>query len=809
MNADPSPARSDPQAQDGSHPALVGDLTARNRMAVELRQRDAQLHCLSRFAQQLNAHLEIPAMPRALVTAALELTGAAGGTVGLLMAGRMVFTEYRQADGWIPFEYQFEPGRGVAGWVMETRTPYLSADAEHDPRLSPGIREAFGIHTLVHVPILDRRGELLGGLELHNQAGRESFTDREVELLQGLAASFAVAFEHARLHETAQPQPADPLETVRILRESEARFRSLFETMAQGVVYQDATGGIIFANPAAQRILGLTLDQMQGRTSADPRWKAIREDGSEFPGEDHPAMISLRTGQPVRDVVMGVCQPPGDRHRWININAVPQFRPGETAPFQVYATLDDITERKRAEAALQQEQRFAQALLESLPGIFYLYTYPECRLILWNRQHELLLGYEADEMKGRHVTAWHAAESRDGVMNTVEKVMKTGSASMEGSLFTKTGRSSPWLLTGVRFESQGRSYFMGIGIDITERKRAEAALRESEEQFAVFMENLPAGAFMKDVPGQVVFANRYLRDLFGWGEVIGRTTRELLPTELAVKMEQADRQVLAHGPTTLTEQIRDAANRERIFQTSKFPIAREGRPPLLGGITVDITHLRHTEQRLEAALEEKTVLLREVHHRVKNNLQAMIGLMRMRERQTADPTLRQVLVQLQLQAHTMSLVYEQLYQSENLAQVRMPAYLQALATHVVQAFAGDRDVELRFEVDDLVLEVADASPCGLIVNELLTNALKHAFPPEFAARPLLRVGLRREGDRLVLTLADNGRGLPPGLDWEQSPSLGLRLVHLWATHQMGATIEVDNAAGTRYAITFQTSTPPP
>ncbi|MHB1307514.1 MAG: PAS domain S-box protein [Limisphaerales bacterium] len=685
MNADPSPARSDPQAQDGSHPALVGDLTARNRMAVELRQRDAQLHCLSRFAQQLNAHLEIPAMPRALVTAALELTGAAGGTVGLLMAGRMVFTDYRQADGWIPFEYQFEQGRGVAGWVMETRTPYLSADAEHDPRLSPEIREAFGIHTLVHVPILDRRGELLGGLELHNQAGRESFTDREVELLQGLTASFAVAFEHARLHETAQPQPADPLEAVRILRESEARFRSLFETMAQGVVYQDATGGIIFANPAAQRILGLTLDQMQGRTSADPRWKAIREDGSEFPGEDHPAMIALRTGQPVRDVVMGVCQPPGDRHRWININAVPQFRPAETCPFQVYATLDDITERKRA----------------------------------------------------------------------------------------------------------------------------EAALRESEEQFAVFMENLPAGAFMKDVPGQVVFANRYLRDLFGWGEVIGRTTRELLPTELAVKMEQADRQVLAHGSTTLTEQIRDAANRERIFQTSKFPIAREGRPPLLGGITVDITHLRHTEQRLEAALEEKTVLLREVHHRVKNNLQAMIGLMRMRERQTADPTLRQVLVQLQLQAHTMSLVYEQLYQSENLAQVRMPAYLQALATHVVQAFAGDRDVDLRFEVDDLVLEVADASPCGLIVNELLTNALKHAFPPEFAARPLLQVGLRRKGDRLVLTLADNGRGLPPGLDWEQSPSLGLRLVHLWATHQMGATIEVDNAAGTRYAITFQTSTPPP
>jgi PAS domain S-box-containing protein len=146
---------------------------------------------------------------------------------------------------------------------------------------------------------------------------------------------------------TEQVQAADAL------GESEEKYRVLFETMAQGVVYQDADGKITSANPAAERILGLTLDQMQGRSSIDPRWRAIHEDGSDFPGETHPAMVALRTGQAVRDVVMGVFHPQEGKHRWININAVPQFKPGADKPYQVYATFNDITGRVQAEAKIR------------------------------------------------------------------------------------------------------------------------------------------------------------------------------------------------------------------------------------------------------------------------------------------------------------------------------------------------------------------------------------------------------------------------------------------------------------------------
>jgi PAS domain S-box-containing protein len=182
------------------------------------------------------------------------------------------------------------------------------------------------------------------------------------------------------------------------LHESEERYRTLFETMTQGVVYQDADGKITLANPAAERILGLTLDQMQGRTSMDPRWKAIHEDGSDFPGETHPAMTALQTGAPVENIVMGIFNPQAQEYRWASIDAVPQFKPGEEKPYQVYTTFDDITERRRMEEALKASEERArdqavrlQAVLDATPAIIWIAHDRECRSITGNRAAQELL----------------------------------------------------------------------------------------------------------------------------------------------------------------------------------------------------------------------------------------------------------------------------------------------------------------------------------------------------------------------------------------------------------------------------------
>ncbi len=181
----------------------------------------------------------------------------------------------------------------------------------------------------------------------------------------------------------------------------------------------------------------------------------------------------------------------------------------------------DITERVQAEAASQRGQKFAQALLDSLPGIFYLYTYPECRLALWNKRHETLLSYSADELKDFHVTAWHKPEARPAVMAAIEMVMQQGNASIEAPLWSKDGRPIPFVLTGVPFESQGKTYFMGIGLDITERKLAE----EAHARLATVVEQASEIIMITDTKGRFTYANPSFEKITGYSqaEVLGKS----------------------------------------------------------------------------------------------------------------------------------------------------------------------------------------------------------------------------------------------------------------------------------------------
>jgi len=216
----------------------------------------------------------------------------------------------------------------------------------------------------------------------------------------------------------------------------------------------------------------------------------------------------------------------------------------------------------------------------------------------------------------------------------------------------------------------------------------------------------------------------------------------------------------------------------------------------------ELAERKRAEEQTKATLAEKEMLLREVHHRVKNNLQAIIALISMQTEQIGDARITQSLQELQERAYTMALVYEQLYQSENLAQIPIQPYLQNLSAHVFQAFGGGRAIKLSVEAAPVSLDVETALPCGLIVNELLTNALKYSFPGGSKDGAEVRVEFRAEEATYTLVVSDNGVSLPPGLDWRKAKTMGLRLVSFWATHQLGGKLEVDDRQGTAFQITF-------
>lgn len=215
--------------------------------------------------------------------------------------------------------------------------------------------------------------------------------------------------------------------------------------------------------------------------------------------------------------------------------------------------------------------------------------------------------------------------------------------------------------------------------------------------------------------------------------------------------------------------------------------------------------LRRIQIELAAALEEKEMLLREVHHRVKNNLQAIVSMTQMKAARAKDGEAAQPLMELMVQARAMAMVYERLFLSHNVAHIEMGTYLKELATFVLEAFGGGRDIELAFDLEKLTLDIERALPCGMLVNELETNALKYAFPPGFPGKPVIRISLRQDGEMLRLTVADNGVGLPPGLEIGKTDSLGLRLSHLWTTQQLGGFWEIAGPPGAAFHVAFPSS----
>lgn len=330
----------------------------------------------------------------------------------------------------------------------------------------------------------------------------------------------------------------------------------------------------------------------------------------------------------------------------------------------------------------------------------------------------------------------------------------------------------------------------------------------SNDLFRLAIEAAPTGMVMVDQHGTIVLVNAHLERLFGYSrdELIGHPVEMLVPERFR-----------EHHPT-----VRDGfydqpharamgSNRDlygRRKDGTEVPVEIRLNPVItpdgvfvLSSI-VDITERKRAAAQLEASLREKETLLKEVHHRVKNNLQVISSLLSLQAGYVADDNLAAMLQDSQNRVHSIALVHEKLYQARDLARVDMGEYLATLTKHLQGALGRtEADVTLEIAPIELELPLDAAVPCGLIVNELVTNALKHAFPGRRSGHVRVRAGV---GDdrRITIAVSDDGIGLPPAFDFERSSSMGLRLVSTLA-RQLGAKVSVDREHGTTVQVTFQ------
>lgn len=268
------------------------------------------------------------------------------------------------------------------------------------------------------------------------------------------------------------------------LRESEHKYRMLFETMEQGVVYQDEKGLIISANGAAQRILGLSIDQMQGRSSAHPDWRAINEKGENLQEDQHPAMMALLTGKPVTGQVMGVFHPDKKEHRWILVNAIPEFTENSKKPYRVYATFTDITDQKKYEYQIKEQKDFLETLMQTLPNpVFYKDT--EGKYLGCNKAFEAFMGLTRSNIIGktafdiapRHLAQSYVLKDNELLGNQETQSYESFVKRFDGEIRSVIFHKAPLV------DTQGNAMgIIGVISDITERKIAEEEVLKNAER---------------------------------------------------------------------------------------------------------------------------------------------------------------------------------------------------------------------------------------------------------------------------------------------------------------------------------------
>jgi PAS domain S-box-containing protein len=730
------------------------------------------------------------------------------------------------------------------------------------------------------------------------------------------------------------------------LKESETRYREFFTTSRDCVFITSPDGRFIDFNDATLEMFGYDNREEMSNVSI-PSLYAHSEDRSVFLNlivrdgyvKEFPVQLKRRDGTVIDSL----------------INGVPLRNPDGTIKALI-GTARDITDRKQAEAKLKVSEELYRALVETT-GTGYVIIDKDGKVLDANPEYVRLTGHHTlEEILGRNVIEWTAGYEKEKNADAVKKCARDGYIrNLEIDYVDSTGSVIPVEITATVVEIEGSIRILTLCRDITDRKRLEEALKESEERFRGITERISDLIIILDPEGYATFVSPSITSILGFppesyigkragpdiiwaedvvkiGKVMERLKNGSLGEQVEFRMLKSDGsyavidgkgipvfnqgiyagvQVVARDITErkLAEEalreserkfhtmadftvdweywlapdssfvyispscegitgyspkefIADPALITRIVHPDDAPlvsdhfsrihespepgildfriVGRDGKTHWLAHTCLpvydrsgtylgrrasnrDITGRKRAEeviqllnatleqrvrdrtQELEqatetirASLDEKVILLREIHHRVKNNLQILISLLNLQSRTINDPQIIEALKESTQRIRAMSMVHENLYRGSDLAHIDFISYLSTLAkSQVVFYQLSPGKVTLETTGENILLDINTAIPLGLVMNELLSNALKYAFPGN--RKGTIRIDARKTKDRLEISIADDGVGLPDGFDYINSQSLGLRLVHI-LIEQLSGTIELKKEKGTTFNI---------
>ncbi len=580
------------------------------------------------------------------------------------------------------------------------------------------------------------------------------------------------------------------------LIESEKKYKTLIEHLGEGVAIVDRDEIFTFSNPASDEIFGVKKGKLIGLNLVN------------FVDDDNFKILRHQTEERVKNRISNyellITRPDGKKH-YIMITATPlhDMNGNVTGSLIIFR---DITKGQKTENVLKEKEKELNAIAEySLDTIFSISKSGE--ILYVSKSSKELFGLEPDEIIGTSFTKYIPRGELKNYWNTLKKVLRSKKIRGFQTVITnRKGDIVPVEITGQLVNKKGNLTGQGTIRDITVRKKAEKALKKIEHNYRILFDNLIDGIFVLDAETlKVVIANNAIAKMYGFKSKADAVNINPIDFILPEYKEEALRIITEDMFKKNLHQInefRSITKDGRIIWISAVGVKTEYQGRLASLISIrDITKRKKAEEQIKIDLKEKNILLQEVHHRVKNNMQVISSMLKLQSAHIKDERALELFKNSQDRVRTMALIHDALYLSKDLTHIDFAGYVKNLTTQIfISHKANSKFIKLNINIKDVLLDINMAIPCGLIINELVSNALKYAFPNKRKGE--ISISFTYKDQINTLHVKDNGIGISKDIDLKKSTTLGLMLVNS-LTKQLNGKLKLEKVKGTSFKITFK------